>query len=157
MVGPGDHDTPPDHCILSKFEPPSPDAYGKSLKGLGFSLLVSDVAASVKFATTVLGATLFFKTDKFAAMKFLGSEFMFHHDDTYRHNPLSGFLAEGAARGIGVELRCYGVDPDLAEARARQHGYTVLAGCLDKPHGLRECIILDSDGYAWLPSTPLKS
>ncbi len=142
---------------MSKFEPPSPDAYGKSLKGLGFSLLVTDVAASVNFATTVLGATTFFMTDKFAAMKFLGSDFMLHHDDTYRNNPLSGFLANGAGRGVGVELRCYGIDPDAAEAKARQHGYTVLGGSLDKPHGLRECIILDSDGYAWLPSIHLKS
>ena len=22
---------------------------------------------------------------------------------------------------------------------------------MDKPHGLRECIILDDDGYAWVP------
>ncbi len=142
---------------MSKFEPPSADAYGKSLKGLGFSLLVSDVEASVNFATTVLGATLFFKTDKFAAMKVLGADFMFHDDDTYRHNPLHGFLAEGAGRGVGVELRCYGVDPDLAEAKARAHGFTVLAGSLDKPHGLRECIILDPDGYAWVPSIHLKN
>ena len=142
---------------MSKFEPPSPDAYGKSLKGLGFSLLVTDVEASVNFATSVLGANLFFKTDKFAAMRILGSDFMFHHDDTYRNNPLSGFLGEGAGRGIGVELRCHGVDPDLAEAKAREHGFTVLAGSLDKPHGLRECIILDADGYAWLPSIHLKN
>lgn len=142
---------------MSEFKPPSADAYGKSLKGFGVSLLVSDVSASMDFATHVLGATVFFCTDKFAAMKLLGSDFMFHQDDTYRHNPLHGFLTGGAGRGVGVELRCYGVDPDVAEAKAREHGYAVLAGSLDKPHGLRECIILDPDGYAWLASTHLKS
>jgi hypothetical protein len=142
---------------LKDLKSPSADAYGKSLKGLGFSLIVSDITASVKFATTVLGADIYFQTDKFAAMKLLGSDFMFHQDDTYRHNPLFGFLAGGAGRGVGVELRCYGVDPDQAEARAREHGYTILAGSLDKPHGLRECIILDVDGYAWVCSAHLQS
>ena len=59
-------------------------------------------------------------------------------------------------RGAGVELRLYGCDPDEAEARARQLGFTVLAGAMDKPHGLRECVILDDEGYAWVPSVPAK-
>ena len=58
-------------------------------------------------------------------------------------------------RGAGVELRCYGIDPDAAEARARAKGHTVLAGSEDKPHGLRECIILDDEGYAWVPGRAL--
>jgi hypothetical protein len=141
---------------LSEFKPPSADAYGKSLKGLGFSLIVADLGASVQLARLILGATTYFQTDKFAAMKLLGSDFMIHHDDTYRHNPLHGFLGENIGRGVGIELRCFGVDPDDAEASARLHGFTVLAGSLDKPHGLRECIILDPDGYAWVPSIHLK-
>jgi catechol 2,3-dioxygenase-like lactoylglutathione lyase family enzyme len=142
---------------LSTATPPSADAYGKSLKGLGFSLIVRDLAASVQFATGVLGTSIYFQTDKFAALKLLGADLMLHQDDTYRGNPLHGFLGEDAARGVGVELRCYGVDPDQAEARARNLGFTVLAGSLDKPHGLRECIILDPDGFAWVPSTHLNN
>ena len=42
-----------------------------------------------------------------------------------------------------------------AEARARSQGFTVLAGSIDKPHGLRECVILDDDGYAWVPAVAL--
>ena len=60
-----------------------------------------------------------------------------------------------AGRGAGVELRLYGVDPDQAEARARAAGQVVLAGSADKPHGLRECYLLDEDGYTWVPSRPL--
>lgn len=142
---------------MSEFTPPTADAYGKSLKGFGVSLLVSDVAASVYFATRVLNTSVFFSTKKFAAMKLLGADFMLHQDDTYKSNPLHGFLGETVVRGAGVELRCYGVDPDVAEAKAREHGYVVLAGSLDKPHGLRECIILDPDGYAWVPSAHLKT
>jgi hypothetical protein len=143
--------------IVSAAQPPSADAYGKSLKGLGFSLIVSDLGASVRFATSVLGAAIFFQTDKFAALKLNDSDYMLHQDDTYKGNPLHGFLSENAGRGIGIELRCYGIDPDQAEARARALGYTVLAGSIDKPHGLRECIILDPDGFVWVPSTHLNN
>jgi hypothetical protein len=31
----------------------------------------------------------------------------------------------------------------------------VLAGSLDKPHGLRECMIIDDEGYVWIPSVHL--
>ena len=46
-------------------------------------------------------------------------------------------------------------NPDDAEAKARALGFEVLAGTLDKPHGLREAYIIDQDGYLWVPSVPL--
>ena len=129
--------------------------YGRSLRGLGFNLLVTDVTRAVAFATEVLGATQFFATDGFAAMKLNGGDFMFHADHTYRHNALVGLVAGLEGRGAGIELRVYGSDPDVAEARARAGGWTVLAGSIDKPHGLRECVILDDDGYAWVPGVTI--
>jgi catechol 2,3-dioxygenase-like lactoylglutathione lyase family enzyme len=129
--------------------------YGKSLRGLGFNLIVSDVSRAIHFATQVLGATLFFRTDDFAAMKLHGADFMFHVPSSYRGNELHATLTSDAPRGVGIELRCYHVDPDGAEANARKLGYTVLAGCLDKPHGLRECMLLDDDGFVWIPSRHL--
>ena len=41
------------------------------------------------------------------------------------------------------------------EARAAEgvQSCTVLSGCLDKPHGLRECYIVGPEGYVWVPST----
>jgi catechol 2,3-dioxygenase-like lactoylglutathione lyase family enzyme len=130
--------------------------YGRSLSGLGFNLIVKDVNRSVHFATEVLGATLFFGTDGFAAMKLAANDFMFHTNDTYRGNELHATLASDAPRGVGVELRCYDIDPDTAEQRARDHGYTVLSGSIDKPHGLRECMLLDDNGYVWIPSRHLE-
>ena len=137
-------------------EPPvsAPD-YGRSLRGLSFNLIVRDVPRAVTFAVEVLGATMFFANDSFAAMKLNGGDFMFHHDNTYRDNPLSGIVKAVDARGIGVELRVYGSDPDVAEANAKAGGWTVLAGSLDKPHGLRECMIVDDEGYVWIPSVHL--
>ena len=141
---------------MSQETPVSTSDYGKSLRGLGFNLIVKDLARSVQFATQVLEATVFFVTPNFAAMKLNGQDFMFHADETYRNNELKGILAGNEARGIGVELRVYGCDPDLAEERARNGGWTVLAGSLDKPHGLREAMILDDEGYLWIPSVHLK-
>ncbi len=134
---------------------PSAADYGRSLSGLGLNLIVSDVANAIRFATDVLGATVYFQTDVFAAMKLMASGFMFHMPSSYRGNELHATLLSDAPRGVGVELRCYEVDPDAAEARARALGYTILAGSLDKPHGLRECMILDDDGYVWIPSRHL--
>ena len=52
----------------------------------------------------------------------------FTHDRTYKDNQLSGIVKGAEARGIGVELRIYGCDPDVAEANAKAGGWTVLAG-----------------------------
>lgn len=142
---------PPD-----KIPPVSAPDYGRMLRGIGFNLLVRDVPRAVKFTTEVLGATSFYDDPDFAAMRLNGGEFMLHADHTYRDNPLSGVVAGIEGRGAGVELRIYGCDPDACEARARAGGYTVLIGSVDKPHGLRECVILDDDGYAWVPGMALR-
>lgn len=138
-----------------KTPPVSPPTYGRSLRGIGFNLLVRDVARSVSFAETVLGATSFYDDADFAAMKLNGGDFMFHADHTYGDNVLAGVAAGHEARGAGVELRIYGCDPDQAEAAARAGGWTVLAGSIDKPHGLRECVIMDDDGYVWVPGVAI--
>ena len=116
------------------------DEYGRSLSGLGVNLLVADVARALRFQTAVLGA--------------FSAEWMFHADHTYHDHPLRGSLTPELARGIGVELRLHGCDPDAAERHARELGYTVLAGAIDKPHGLREAYLLDADGYLWVPDLP---
>lgn len=139
-----------------KSPPISAPDYGRSLRGLGFNLLVSDVPRAVRFATEVLGATSFYDDADFAAMKLNGGDFMFHADHTYSDNPLSGIVKGVVGRGAGVELRVYGCDPDHAEAKARAGGWTVLAGAMDKPHGLRECAILDDEGYCWLPGVAIR-
>src|SRR3954454_24272352 len=130
--------------------------YGRSLRpGIGVNLLVSDVRRSVEFATVVLGATETYSDQNFGVLRFAGSEWMVHADHTFGSNPLSGIVAGMEARGAGVELRLYGCDPDQAEEAARHGGWTVLAGSINKPHGLRECMIIDDDGYLWVPGVAL--
>lgn len=132
------------------------DDYGRTLnQGLGVNLLVRDVAAAVKFQTTVLEAEVVYSDPDFAVIKAGGSEWMLHADHTYRDHEMAGVIQGTEARGAGAELRLYGRDPDAAEAAAREGGWTVLSGAVDKPHGQREAHIVDDDGYVWVPGVPI--
>lgn len=135
---------------------PAP-AYGASPKGLTVNLVVRDVARAVEFARTVLAGSVVYADPDFAVLRHGEAEWMLHAGHTYSDHVLKGSLAAGDVRGIGAELRLHGHDPDRAEAAARRAGYTVLAGSMDKPHGLREAYILDPDGYCWVPDRPLRS
>ena len=135
----------------------SPPDYGRTLKpGISVNLLVREVKRSVAFAENVLGATPTYADEDFAVLRLNGAEWMLHADHAYASNPLSGVIEGVEARGAGVELRLYGCDPDQAEACARAQRYTVLSGSMDKPHGLRECVIIDDDGYVWVPGVAVK-
>lgn len=144
---------------------PSGDAYGRTLaSGLGVNLLVRDVPAEARFLTDVFAVRTLYYDDDFALMAGYGAEWMLHSDRSYRDNPLIGLVRGGgdAGRGLGVELRLYGCDPDAAEARARAAieagaAAVVLAGAMDKPHGQRESVIVDPEGYVWAPGAPLTS
>lgn len=129
----------------------SAPAFGHSLKGFNVNLLVRNVKAAVAFETGVLGVTLVHQDPDFAVLSHGGTVWMLHADHTYDKHPLSPLLGDGAVRGLGCELRLYDLDPDACEARARAQGYEVLQTSSDKPHGLRECYILDRDNYLWVP------
>jgi catechol 2,3-dioxygenase-like lactoylglutathione lyase family enzyme len=133
--------------------------FGKSLpKGLGINLLVKHVDASVGFAKHVLGAESVYDDEDFAFLRepVSGASWILHADHSYSDHRLSGLVRSVQGRGVGAEFRLYGVDPDQAEARAREWGYQILEGTIDKPHGLRECYIFDPDWYVWVPSVPVK-
>lgn len=125
--------------------------YGRSLTGLGINLLVRDVAKALDFLTQVLGVTVVHANRDFAVIAYQDQQWMLHGDHTYHSHPLLGLTGDGALRGVGVELRLYGIDPDVAEAKAKVGGYEVLQSARDKPHGLRECYLVDIDGYVWVP------
>jgi catechol 2,3-dioxygenase-like lactoylglutathione lyase family enzyme len=128
----------------------APD-YGHSLRGMGVNLLVRDTAASLPFFTEVLGVELVYGDADFAVLRHGGQDWMLHSDHTYQDNPLLALTGDGAVRGAGAEFRLYDIDPDAAEKRAKDAGYDVLQTSTDKPHGLRECYLVDRDGYVWVP------
>lgn len=129
--------------------------YGAGLSGLGVNLLVTSIEAARPFHLQVLAAEEVYWDPDFAVYRGYGAEWMLHADHTYADHPLSGSLTPEIPRGIGAELRLHGRDPDAAEAAARELGLTVMAGAMDKPHGLREAFIIDPDGYLWVPDVPL--
>lgn len=137
------------------FETVSAGDFGRSLRGLGLNLLVTDVQATAAFLAEVFDMTAHRVSADFAIMVYNGQPFQLHSDGTYSANPYQALLPENPPRGAGAELRLYATDPDVAAARAEAAGGTVLQPPTDKPHGLREAFILDRDGYAWVPSRHL--
>jgi len=126
------------------------DDYGRTLPAFTVNLLSADLERSAKFYAEVLGARIVYRDVDFIALEAAGLAFMVHTDHTYEHHPWSTRLArEKTGRGLGAEIRLLGVDPDAIEARARAQGATVLQAAQDKPHGWRDTIVSDPDGYAW--------
>ncbi len=131
------------------------DAYGRSLRGAGVNILVREVARTRAFLEDVLGLEAVYGDADFAVLRHDGYDLILHADHTYSEHPLLALTGDGAVRGAGVEHRLYGIDPAAAAARARARGDTVLAETRDKPHGLRECYLVDPDGYVWVPGVAI--
>lgn len=134
------------------------DEFSRSLpRGVGLNLLVTDIAPMEVFCREVLGANTIYFDEDFAAIELFGSVFMLHADHSYADHEMSGSVAGTEVRGAGIEIRLYGAEPDRIEARARAAGHAVLAGSIDKPHGLRECHVVAPDGYVFVPSSPIRA
>lgn len=130
-------------------EPWIPGAvYGRSLPEFTINLIVRDIGRSLTFYRDILDAAVHYADPDFAAIRLRGLEMMLHADHAYDRNPWSARLATEDTRGLGAELRLFGVDPDEVERRA------VAADALFKPvsvrgHGWREVMVRDPDGYVW--------
>ncbi len=135
----------------------SAEDFGRSLKGLGLNLLVRDVAGLVDFLVSVFDMTAHRQSEDFAIIAYGDQLFQIHADHTYHSHPLPSLLPENGARGGGIEIRLYNSDPDKAAQTAREHPHRcqILQEPTNKPHGLRECVILCENGFAWLPSRKL--
>ena len=129
--------------------------YAHSLSGLTVNLLVREIEGALVFQEQVLGATVVYSDPDFAVMQGFGSQWMLHADHTYEGHVMQDTSARPEKRGKGLELRLHGCDPDQAVAAARRLNFDVLAAATDKPHGLREAYIRDSDGYIWVPDIPI--
>ena len=131
------------------------DAYGKTLAGLSLNLIVRDVARSVPFYRDVLGMTVHYSDEDMAALQLNATQIVLHADHTYDKQPWAQRLAQPGKRGFGAEIRILGIDPDAAERRAKQRGATVLAAARDFPHGWRDVLLEDPDGYTFAVGTAL--
>lgn len=140
---------------MKTFNPQDAEEVGHALENFGINLLVSNVARTVSFLQSVLGFTALNVSSDYALLEYREVLYQLHADHTYANNPLPSLLPEAGVRGGGVELRLFEVNPDAAEEKARTGGYVVLMETADKPHGLRECFLLDPDGYCWVPSVKI--
>ena len=129
--------------------------YGRTLTGLSVNLIVRDIARSIPFYTAVLGLRLLYSDEDYAAFERDGARLQLHADHAYAGMPWASRLHDEARRGLGAEIRILGIDPDAAEKRAREDGYTVLVSSRDWPHGWRDCVLEDRDGYTFAVGVPL--
>jgi catechol 2,3-dioxygenase-like lactoylglutathione lyase family enzyme len=131
--------------------------YGRTLTGLTVNLIVRDIARSLPFYTRVLGLRPLYSDPDFAALEGEGVRLQLHADHTYERMPWasSGRLAAEGKRGLGAEIRILGIEPDAAERRAREGGFTVVVPTRDWPHGWRDCVLEDPDGYTFAVGNPL--
>jgi uncharacterized glyoxalase superfamily protein PhnB len=125
------------------------EEYGPSLPTLTVNLLVSDMARALAFYREVLLAEVRYDDPDFAALRLLGVDLMLHADHAYDGHPWYPSLRDGERRGLGAELRLFGMDPDSLVTRARARGAAVLGEPADKPHGWREAWVQDPEGYVW--------
>jgi len=129
--------------------------HGRTLTGLSVNLIVRDVARSVPFYTDVLELRLLYSDEDFAAFERDGVRVQLHADHAYARMPWAGRLRDESRRGLGAEIRILGIDPDAAERRARDRGFTVAVPVRDWPHGWRDCVLEDPDGYTFAVRVPL--
>jgi uncharacterized glyoxalase superfamily protein PhnB len=128
--------------------------YGRTLPQFTVNLLVADMGRSVEFYRTVLEAKVVYSDADFAALELDGLHFMLHADHAYEHHPWHERLVKGERRGLGAELRLFGRDPDAVQERAKRAGTTILQTAQEMPHGWRDVIVADPDGYAWAIGMP---
>lgn len=125
------------------------DEYGRSLPAFSVNLIVADVERSVAFYRGVFAAEVRYSDPDFAALRLGSLDFMLHADHTYDGHPWYGRLLAERERGLGAELRLFGVNPDDVELRARAASAPVLQPATDTSHGWREISVQDPDGYVW--------
>ena len=123
--------------------------YSALLPALSLNLLVADVERSVNFYQEVFEAEVHYFDPDFGAMRVGPAEVMLHADHTHEDHAWYPELEAGVGRGIGLQIRVLGIDPDALEARAIDAGAMVIAPATDKGHGWREVLIRDPDGYEW--------
>ena len=103
----------------------------------------------------MLELRLLYSDEDFAAFERDGVKLQLHADHAYSRMPWASLLREHGRRGLGAEVRILGIDPDAAEQRARDGGFTVAVPVRDWPHGWRDCLLEDPDGYTFAVGIPL--
>ena len=127
--------------------------YGALLPALSLNLLVENVERSVEFYQAVFEAEVHYFDIDFGALRVGPAEVMLHADHTHDTHPWYTDLTAGKQRGLGLQIRLLGFDPDALERRAHNFERTgqacLISPATSKGHGWRETLVRDPDGYEW--------
>jgi predicted enzyme related to lactoylglutathione lyase len=122
---------------------------------LGIVLWATDVPALAQFLSEVAGLPITEQHPGLAALAAGPVHLQIHADEAYRGHPWYDALQkEGAARGIGAELRFRVADVDRAYRRALVMGGVAVHAPFEGDNG-QECHLLAPDGYLislWCPA-----
>jgi hypothetical protein len=114
---------------------------------LGVILWTTDIRELAYFLESIAGAEIEEQHPGFATLRVGGSRLELHADETYRGHPwFEALKREGAARGIGAELRFRVEDVQQAYADALLIG----ARAVTPPYsdrGVMECQVMGPDGF----------
>ena len=114
---------------------------------LGLVLWTTDVFALAAFLEAVAGVTVEERHPGFALLRAGSTPIMLHADESYRGHPWYDALTrEGAARGIGAELRLRVADVDAAYRSALKLGGRAISAPHDSGNGT-ECSMMGPDGF----------
>ncbi len=91
--------------------------YGALLPPLSLNLLVRDVARAVAFYQQVFAAEVHYHDIDFGAAHVGPVEVMLHADHTHEGHPWHALLQTDTPRGVGLQLRVLGMEPDAVETR----------------------------------------
>ena len=110
-------------------------------------LWTTDVPALAGFLEKVTGAVVEALHPGYASLRAGDSEIMLHADESYRGHPWYDALGrEGAARGIGAELRFRVPDVAAGYSLALRAGAQAIAPPYDSG-GVLECQVMGPDGF----------
>ena len=114
---------------------------------LSIVLWATDLDGFTAFLTEAVGATLEMRHPGFAALAVEGAEIQLHADESFAGHPWREALAnEGAARGIGAEVRVRVDAVDARHGKAVEMGYVSIQRPHDDGTG-RTCQVMGPDGY----------
>ena len=88
--------------------------YSKDLSGLTINLLVEDIKLSIHFLQKIIKAKIIYQDHDFATIEDFGSRWCVHSYHTYDSHPYMNLIKNSNSKGIGIELRVIGCDPNMA-------------------------------------------
>ncbi len=111
-------------------------------------LWTTDIDSLSRFLAETAGFEVLERHPGFATLVLEGARLSLHADEAYKGHPWFDALGrEGAARGIGSELRVKVPDVESCYHACLRLGAVAVHGPYDPGNGRLECLVMGPDGY----------